>query len=304
MATQSSEAVDSLRTAEILRTAEVLNTVEVLRARGVVIGPVPLAIITRMRDYCASQGAGVEFLMLLFVVPVSPSILDGVRPRALLRDLCALVLGRERDVVWEDRGLRPAFARDVSLYVAAVSPIPDYGRGLALLEPGPECGVDLLRAFVVAPNPGSVVRYLVAQLRALALLPVAATVKVAVALSQRSVQETGRRDEVAFSVHVVATTRVHAKITDILRRRARSRRERLRARISGSEGEAEWCDALASVEGFWDGEFDEAPPPARACGDAVFLPPSLLLCGTDTDPGAVPMLPYLPRVAELVAPTS
>lgn len=284
---------------------------EVLRGRGVVMEPVSWEIISRMHGYCLGQGVGAEFLMLLFVVPVTPAVLDGVRPRALLRDLCALVEAGERDAVWEGRGLRAEFARDVSRYVGAVSTIPSYGRGLALIEPGPECGVDLFRGFLCVPTTDAVlpvVRYVVDQLRALAVLPAEAVVKVAVAFSRRSVEETGRLDEVAFALHIVSTTRLHAKITDVLRRRARARRAKLQARISGSEGEAEWCDALASVEGFWDGEFDEPPPrSARSCAAAEFQPPSLLLCrgeaggDTETDPGVVPMRPYLPRVADLLS---
>jgi hypothetical protein len=78
--------------------------------------------------------------------------------------------------------------------------------------------------------------------------------------------------------------------------------------ISGhGAGEADWCDAVASLRSQWEGAFDEPPPGDSLAGEA-FLAPSLLLCHgqaggfTETAPGAGGALPFLARVAELTRP--
>ena len=259
-------------------------------------------VIERMHAYCIGENTGVEFLMLLFAEPAA----EGVVPGALLRGLRGCVAKGEEGIVWDGEGLRAEFARDVSLYVESLSQAQGYGTGLALVEPGPVCGVDFFRGFLTTGTEARVlptIGYIVDQLRALAVLPASTPVKVAVAVSGRSTE----RNEVAFSLHVVATTRTQARLADVLRRRARSRRAKLRSTISGHGAEeAEWCDAVASLGSLWDGEFDEPPSGAASLAGEVFLPPSLLLYHgqaggfTATAPGAGGALPYLPRVAEVL----
>jgi hypothetical protein len=279
---------------------------EVLRQKAVSLEgeSSSVVIIERMHAYCLGEGTGVEFLMLLFVEPAS----EGVVPAALLRGLRECVGEREKDTVWDGPGLRASFARDVSSYVAALSAVQGYGAGLALLEPDPACGVDFFRGFLSTGLALPTVAYIVDQLRALAVLPASTPVKVAVAFSRRSIEGTGRRDEVAFSLHVVATTRTHARLVDVLRRRARLRRAKLRATISGHGAEeADWCDAVASLRSQWEGAFDE-PPPGESLADADFLAPTLLLCHgqaggfTEAAPGTGGALPFLARVAEVARP--
>lgn len=290
-----------------------------LPQQGVHIEEGRLVAIECMHEVCNAEQAGVEFLMLLLIVPTNLAERHGVLPQRLLRHLLKQAENTPEGLVMKDGEVAPEFVRDVSLYAQVASELPFYGRGLALREPGEACGVDLFRGFFCPQSPEDselqIIAYVIEEMRALAILHHSEPVKLAVAHSRGSVVESGGRDGVAFALHVVGTTRTHAVVTDVLRRRSLRRGRALQTTGREERQEAAWCAAIAAMEGYWDGEFDLGPTPthgAHVCSAQQFMAPSLLLYnGKDgglTDQFTFlapydkprPLQAYLPRVTELL----
>ena len=105
-------------------------------------------MLERMREVCAKEHVGPEYLLLLLLSPLSSAEHHYVRPQRLLRALLLTVQENEQEHIFDigDRGtaVSSAFAREVSLYVKTQSTIQSFGEGLILPEPGVDCRVDIL----------------------------------------------------------------------------------------------------------------------------------------------------------------
>lgn len=244
-------------------------------------------VLERMRAVCAAEGAGVEYLLLLFLRPTSFAHRHGVGPQRLLTHMLRCIEKDEEPLVFADGEIARSFATTVGKYVEKLTAIPRFGEKLYLSEPGEANGIGLLRAQIYTGGQLELcMGYLVTELQALALLPENETVRIVVASAETDTHL------VDFALGIVSTTYAHSCVTKILRRRALKELQKTRANRIDEDNPSEIEQVLVSIrdmEGHWEYIFDEASQGGVA---AAFGAPRLLYPG--------PLLPYAAGIETIV----
>eukprot|EP00961_Rhodomonas_salina_P305078 3941843-Rhodomonas_salina.1 len=244
------------------------DTRAALQSRGIEISDYHVRLLMQLQARCTAEGVGVEYLLLLLIAPARLIEAHRILPQKLARVLLAELQGTS---ALAGDALQAAFARDLSLYVRALSTVPGFGDGLLLCAPDTGCLVDVLRGdapLALGQSREGFLAYLVDRLHASHLLDprdaVQINFRVAPAL------DSAAQGVLTFSVQALSTAMAQAAVTATLRRTARRWLFHKARDASATVPEAEWlhCTSMASLRGVWEGVFaeDESPTPVVEVG--------------------------------------
>lgn len=193
------------------------DSVHTTACKGLVLSDYTHRLLASLHEYCAGEGVGAEYMLLLLLVPARIVEEHRVLPQRLFQGLLSQIQGTSEYV---DGAISDAFARDLCLYVKEVAGVSDPSTSLV------ENGVDILRGCFHLEDGVSgadCLRYMVQELHKKGALSDTDGVRAQVSAS------------CVFSVHILSSAVVQSTVIDILRSHAKAEWRALAAggRFSG-----------------------------------------------------------------------